>query len=201
MDSLDALVAVGSMSVGQAQILEELVEKRANIVVSGGTGTGKTTLLNVLGSLIPANERVVTIEDAAELSFPGHVVSLEGRPPNTEGKGAISLRSLLRSALRLRPDRIIVGEVRGPEALDMINALNTGHAGSMSTVHANSPEEALWRLETLALSGEERVGEAAVRRQLRSAINVVVQLERRDGLRRVASIAQVELDSVSEMEC
>jgi pilus assembly protein CpaF len=182
------------MTEGQAQYLHDAVLNRRNLVISGGTGTGKTTLLNILGGLVPATERVVTIEDAAELSLPGHVVRLEGRPANAEGKGEISLRTLLRSALRLRPDRLIVGEVRGPEALDMISALNTGHGGSMSTVHANSPDDALWRLETLALSGEDRVGELAVRRQLRSAVHLVVQLEKKDGLRRLSEIAAVEAD-------
>lgn len=201
VDSLESLRAKGSMNEAQVRLLDGLVADRANLVVSGGTGTGKTTLLNLLAARIPPGQRVVTIEDAAELSFPGHVVRLEGRPSNSEGRGAISLRTLLRSALRLRPDRILVGEVRGAEALDMINALNTGHAGSMSTVHANTPEEALWRLETLALSGEERVGETAVRRQLRSAINVIVQLERRDGLRRVATICRVKGETVEEIVC
>src|SRR5690606_35755560 len=135
------------------------------VVVSGGTGAGKTTLLNLMARLIPDHERVVTIEDAAELSLPGHVVRLEAHPPNSEGVGEITIRELLRSALRLRPDRIIVGEVRGPEALDLISALNTGHQGSMTTVHANSPEEALWRLETLALSAGV-VSETAIVRQL-----------------------------------
>lgn len=201
VDSLESLRATGSMNDAQVRLLDALVADRSNLVVSGGTGTGKTTLLNLLGARIAPDQRVVTIEDAAELFFPGHVVRLEGRPPNSEGKGAISLRTLLRSALRLRPDRIIVGEVRGAEALDMINALNTGHAGSMSTVHANSPEEALWRLETLALSGEERVGEIAVRRQLRSAINVIVQLERQNGLRSVAAISRVRGETVEEIAC
>ena len=194
VDSLPALVARGVMSSGQAGHLSEAVRTRRNLVISGGTGTGKTTLLNILGGLIPESERIVTIEDAAELSLPGHVVRLEGRPANAEGKGEISLRTLLRSALRLRPDRLVVGEVRGPEALDMISALNTGHGGSMSTVHANSPDEALWRLETLALSGEERVGELAVRRQLRSAVHLIVQLEKRDGLRRLSEIAAVDTE-------
>lgn len=201
VDSLESLRAAGSMNDAQVRLLDSLVTDRANLVVSGGTGTGKTTLLNLLAARIQAGQRVVTIEDAAELSFPGHVVRLEGRPANSEGKGAISLRTLLRSALRLRPDRIIVGEVRGAEALDMINALNTGHAGSMSTVHANSPEEALWRLETLALSGEERVGVTAVRRQLRSAIKVIVQLERSDGRRRVAAICRIQGETVQEITC
>jgi pilus assembly protein CpaF len=201
VDSLEALLARGTLDESQLHLLHDLVVTRTNLVVSGGTGTGKTTLLNLLAGRIPAGDRVVTIEDAAELSFRGHVVRLEGRPANSEGNGAITLTDLLRSALRLRPDRIIVGEVRGPEALDLISALNTGHAGSMSTVHANSPEEALWRLETLALSGEERVGEIAVRRQLRSALQVVVQLERRDGIRRIVSIGRVGADGVEEITC
>ncbi|MGQ0848732.1 MAG: CpaF family protein [Actinomycetota bacterium] len=199
--SLDGLVELGSITAGQASRLRELVANRANLVVSGGTGTGKTTLLNLLATEIAEGQRVVTIEDAAELAFPGHVVRLEGRPPNSEGKGEITLRALLHSALRLRPDRIVVGEVRGAEALDMVNALNTGHAGSMATVHANSPEEAMWRLETLALSGEERVGELAVRRQLWSAIDVVIQLERQDGRRRVDAIGAVKGDRIEVEPC
>lgn len=160
------------------------------MVISGGTGTGKTTLLNLLGGLIPPHERVVTIEDAAELSLPGHVVRLEARPPNAEGVGAITIRELVRSALRLRPDRLIVGEVRGPEALDLVSALNTGHRGSMTTVHANSPEEAMWRLQTLALSAGD-TSERAVGRQLRAAIDLVCQIERIGHLRRIVAIAPV----------
>jgi pilus assembly protein CpaF len=198
---LAGLVAAGSLTPAQSEYLRTAVLGRRNLVVSGGTGSGKTTLLNLLAGEIPAGERVVTIEDAAELALPGHVVRLEARPANIEGAGAITLRTLLRSALRLRPDRIVVGEVRGPEALDMIAALNTGHAGSMSTVHANSPDEALWKLETLALSGDERVGEEAVRRQLLAAVQVIVQLERRGGHRRVAAIAEVHPDGCQEVQC
>lgn len=188
--SLEDLVAAGGADAAAAAQMRAAVRERRNIVVSGGTGSGKTTLLNLLSAEIPAGERVVVIEDASELRLSGHVVRLEARPPNAEGAGEITLQQLVRSALRLRPDRIVVGEVRGPEALDLISALNTGHAGSLATVHANSPEEALWRLETLALSGERRVGEEAVRRQLRSAVHLLVQLERRDGRRRVVEIAE-----------
>jgi pilus assembly protein CpaF len=188
--SLEDLVAAGGADDDAAAQMRAAVRGRRNIVVSGGTGSGKTTLLNLLSAEIPAGERVVVIEDASELRLSGHVVRLEARPPNAEGAGEITLQQLVRSALRLRPDRIVVGEVRGPEALDLISALNTGHAGSLATVHANSPEEALWRLETLALSGERRVGEEAVRRQLRSAVHLLVQLERRDGRRRVVEIAE-----------
>jgi pilus assembly protein CpaF len=201
IDSLAELSARGSLSAGQAEVLRGLVRERRNLIVSGGTGSGKTTLLNILGAEVDSDERVVTIEDAAELCFPGHVVRLEARPPNSEDKGAIPLRALLRSALRLRPDRIIVGEVRGAEALDMIGALNTGHDGSMATVHANSPEEAMWRLETLALSGEERVGETAVRRQLWAAIDYVLQLERRKGIRTLTSIAPVGRGQMEDSLC
>jgi pilus assembly protein CpaF len=190
--SLAELVTRGSITTAQLELLRQLVGGRKNLIVSGGTGTGKTTLLNLLAAEIPDGERVVTIEDAAELSFEGHVVRLEGRPANSEGQGAISLRSLLRSALRLRPDRIIIGEVRGAEALELVGALNTGHAGSMATVHANSPEETMWRLETLALSGEERVGEEAIRRQLWGAIDGVLQLERLGGQRRLGALALID---------
>jgi pilus assembly protein CpaF len=172
----------------QSVELGELVRARSNLVVSGGTGAGKTTLLNVLSRSIDPADRVVVIEDASELQLAGHVVRLEARPANAEGAGAITVRNLLRSALRLRPDRIVLGEVRGEEALDLVGALNTGHAGSMSTVHANSPEEAMWRLETLALSGSARVGEVAVRRQLQASIDVIVQIERRHGRRVVTAI-------------
>ncbi|MGH8944579.1 MAG: ATPase, T2SS/T4P/T4SS family, partial [Acidimicrobiia bacterium] len=148
---------------------------------------GKTTLLNLLGAEIPTGERLVTIEDAAELAIPGHVVRLEARPANAEGVGAITIRDLVRSALRLRPDRIVVGEVRGPETLDLVSALNTGHRGSMTTVHANNPEEAIWRLETLALTAGD-TSESAVRRQLQAAIDLVCQMERVGSTRRVVSL-------------
>ena len=187
-EDLEALVELGSVTPGQADELSAVVKERKNLVVSGGTGAGKTTLLNVLSGLVAEGERVVVVEDAAELRLRGHVVRLEGRPPNSEGAGAITLRQLIRSALRLRPDRIVVGEVRGPEALDLVNALNTGHSGSMSTLHANSPTEALWRLETLALSGAGNLPADAIRSQIRSAIDVVIQVERDRGRRRVAAI-------------
>jgi pilus assembly protein CpaF len=187
--SLEDLVAVGSATGAQVEALGAAVRERLTIVVSGGTGAGKTTLLNLLARLIPSDERVVTIEDAAELSLPGHVVRLEAHPPNVEGVGEITIRQLLRSSLRLRPDRLIVGEVRGPEALDLISALNTGHRGSMTTVHANSPEEAMWRLETLALSSGV-VSREAVVRQLQTSVDLVVQVDRgAQGRRVITSIA------------
>ncbi len=186
--SLAGLVGAGTAHADQVDQLVEAVTSRATIVVSGGTGAGKTTLLNLLAGSIPSEERVVTIEDAAELALPGHVVRLEARPPNAEGAGEITIRDLIRSALRLRPDRLIVGEVRGAEALDLISALNTGHRGSMTTVHANSPEEALWRLQTLALSSG-LASEAVISRQLYAAVDCVVQIERIRGGRRISAIS------------
>lgn len=192
MASLSDLVDSGAIDQAGADLLTDAVRARRNLLVCGGTGSGKTTLLNVLSAEIPATERVVTIEDSAELQLRGHVVRLEARPPNAEGAGEITLRTLVRHALRMRPDRIVVGEVRGPEALELIQAMSTGHAGSMGTVHANGPDEALWRLETLALSGDSRIPELAVRRMLRAAIEIVVHLERRSGRRRVVAIDAVE---------
>jgi pilus assembly protein CpaF len=186
--TLDGLVGAGSATPRQADRLREIIAGRRNIVVSGGTSSGKTTLLNVLSGEIPPGDRVVVVEDAAELALEGHIVRLEARPPNVEGAGEITLSRLLRSALRLRPDRIVLGEVRGPEALDLLTALNTGHDGSMSTIHANGPDEALWRLQTLALSGARRIDPEAVRRQLDAAVHVVIQLERVAGRRRIAAI-------------
>lgn len=188
VDRLSDLVRFGAASQEQLESLREAVAARKTVVVSGGTGAGKTTLLNLLGAVIPEQERVVVIEDASELAIPGHVVRLEARPANVEGAGEITIRSLLRSALRLRPDRIILGEVRGPEALDLVWALNTGHRGSLTTVHANSPREAVWRIETLALSAGV-TSERAVSRQLRAAVDVVVQVEREGPHRRITSIA------------
>ncbi len=193
--SIEELVATDTASPEQAERLRDAVAARETVLVSGGTGSGKTTLLNVLAGLIPPSERVVTIEDAAELQIPGHRVRLEAHPANSEGAGELTVRQLLRSALRLRPDRIVVGEVRGPEALDLIWALNTGHRGSMSTVHANSPEEALWRIETLAISAGD-TSPVAVNRQLMAAVDLVVQLERTDVGRRIVAIAGVEAEGV-----
>jgi pilus assembly protein CpaF len=195
--SLEDLVAAGTATQGQVDTLTAAIHTRKTILVSGGTGTGKTTLLNLLAALIPSEERVVTIEDAAELRIPGHRVRLEAHPANQEGVGEITIRSLLRSALRLRPDRIIVGEVRGAEALDLISALNTGHRGSLSTIHANTPREALWRLETLALSAGD-TPEIAVRRQLHAAIDFVVQLDRDGAARSITEIATVGNDGIEE---
>ena len=197
---LGTFVDWGSMTSGQRSLLEQAILDRKNIVVSGGTGTGKTTLLNALAGTVPQTERIITIEDTAELKFSGHVVRLEARPANAEGQGRVTLADLVRTALRMRPDRIIVGEVRGSEALDMIAAMNTGHDGSLSTVHANGPDDALWRLETLALTSEG-VGELAVRRQLRSGVDLVVHLSRRNGHRRVEAIAEVDQDGCRELPC
>lgn len=188
---LAGLVAADGIDPTGADLLRAAVHDRRSLLVSGGTGTGKTTLLNVLSKEIAAEERIVTVEDAAELRLTGHVVRLEGRPPNTEGAGAIELRSLLRHALRLRPDRIIVGEVRGSEALVMIQAMSTGHAGSMSTIHANTPQEALWRLEMLAMAADPGFGVETLRRQIHAALDAVVHVERVHGNRRVRTIASV----------
>lgn len=174
------------------EVLRDLVTSRTNLLVSGGTGSGKTTLLNLLLAEAHPEERTITVEDSAELSVAGHCLRLEARPANAEGTGEITLQQLVRNALRLRPDRIVVGEVRGPEALDMVSAMNTGHSGSMGTIHANGPSEALWRLETLALSGERRVGRKSVERQIASAVGAVVQVERRGETRLVASVHRFE---------
>ena len=176
---------------GVAAFLTWAVGARFNVLVSGGTGAGKTTLLNALAAFIPEDERVITVEDAVELRLPGsHVVRLEARPPNAEGAGEVRLRDLVRNALRMRPDRIVVGEVRGPEALDMLQAMNTGHEGSLSTCHANSPPDALRRLETMVLMGDVALPLGAVRDQVRAALDLVVQVARRPGGRR--SIVAVE---------
>ncbi len=187
------LVERGTLAAEQCELLESAVASRRSVLVSGGTGSGKTTLLGALSSFIGAGERVVTIEDAAELCLQQpHVVRLESRPPNVEGRGEVTVRDLLRNALRMRPDRIVIGEVRGPEALDRLTALNTGHDGALSTVHANSPVDALSRLETLALMAGLGLPHEAIAEQVQRGIDLVVHLERRlDGARRVTEIAEV----------
>ena len=191
--SLDDLVENGTLPAPLAEFLAGAVEGRSTILVSGGTGSGKTTTLNALSGAIGSEQRIVTIEDAAELSLrQPHVVRLEARPPNIEGRGEVTIRQLVRNALRMRPDRIIVGEVRGAEALDMLMALGTGHDGSLTTVHANSPEEALRRIETLALMADVDLPHRAIREQVADAFDLVVHQERRaGGERRVVAVAEV----------
>jgi pilus assembly protein CpaF len=189
----DRLVAIGTLSAEQRQLLGDAVAARRSVLVSGGTGSGKTTLLNALSSFIAPTERVVTIEDAAELRLQQpHVVRLESRPAGVEGRGEVTIRDLLRNALRMRPDRIVIGEVRGVEALDLLTALNTGHDGALSTVHANSPGDALRRIETLALMAGVGLPHAAIAEQVQRGIDLVVHLQRQaDGSRRVTEIAEV----------
>jgi pilus assembly protein CpaF len=191
--SLEDLVGNGTLAAPLAEMLAACVRARASILVSGGTGSGKTTTLGALSAAIPGGERIVTIEDAAELRLrQRHVVRLESRPPNVEGRGEVTIRALVRNALRMRPDRIVVGEVRGAEALDMLMALNTGHEGSLTTVHANSPEDALRRVETLALMAGLGLPHEAVREQVASALQLVVHQARApSGARRVESVAEV----------
>lgn len=188
---IDELVCAGTLTREQADFISRAVEARRNVVISGGTGTGKTTLLGAFSACIGEEERVITLEDAAELRLQQpHVIPLETRPPNLEGKGEVSMRDLLRNALRMRPDRIIIGEVRGPEALDLLQALNTGHRGSMTTVHANSPLDALSRLETMALTAGVGLPSHAVREQIGRAVDVLVHMERSSsGKRCVCDIA------------
>ncbi len=189
----EALLNGGSWNESIQQFLAHAVERKLNIVVSGGTGSGKTTLLNVLSNFIPAQERVITIEDAAELTLSHeHLVTLEARPANLEGRGAVTIRDLLRNALRMRPDRIVIGECRGGEALDMLQAMNTGHEGSLTTLHANSPRDALARLEILVLMAGMSLPLTAIREQIASTIDLVVQIGRfPDGRRRITAVAEV----------
>ena len=191
--TIDDLVRFNSLSSGMATFLKMAVEHRLNAVISGGTGSGKTTLLNIIASFIPAGERVITVEDAAELRLPQeHVISFETRPPNLEGKGAITIRDLVKNALRMRPDRIVVGECRGSEALDMLQAMNTGHDGSMTTGHANSPEDMVRRLETMVLTSGLDLPIRAVREQIASAVDIVIQQTRFGcGTRKVTAVSEV----------
>ena len=188
------LIEKGSITAEAAQLLAACVAGHLNILVSGGTGTGKTTMLNILSSFIPSDERIVTIEDAVELQLrQPHVVRLETRPANIEGKGAVTIRDLVKNSLRMRPDRVVIGECRGGEALDMLQAMNTGHDGSLSTIHANTPRDGLARLDTLVLMAGFDLPSVAIRQQIASAVDLFVQIARfRDGSRRVVSITEVE---------
>ncbi len=189
----DDLIANQTLTSAMLYLLEGCVKARLNVLISGGTGSGKTTLLNALSRYIPSSERILTIEDAAELQLQqSHVVRLETRPPNLEGKGEVVQRDLVKNALRMRPDRIIVGEVRGAEALDMLQAMNTGHEGSLTTIHANSPRDALARLETMILMAGTNLPDRAMREQIASALDVVIQVSRlSDGSRRLVSISEI----------
>jgi len=192
--TVDDLLGFGTLSLEMAAFLEAAVKARLNVVVSGGTGSGKTTTLNILSSFIPDDERIVTIEDAAELQLrQNHVVSLETRPANIEGKGAVTIRDLVKNSLRMRPERIVVGEVRSGEALDMLQAMNTGHDGSLTTGHANSPRDMLSRLETMVLMAGIDLPVRAIREQISSAIDLIVQQSRlRDGSRKLTHITEVQ---------
>jgi pilus assembly protein CpaF len=191
--TMDDLINFGSLSAKCAQFLAQCVRGKLNVLISGGTGTGKTTTLNALSAFVPGDERVVTIEDAAELQLQqDHVITLEARPPNIEGQGEVRIRELVRNALRMRPDRIIVGEVRGPETLDMLQAMNTGHEGSLTTIHANSPRDALSRLETLVMTAGVELPHRAIREQIASAFDLLVQISRLvDGSRKVTHVTEV----------
>jgi pilus assembly protein CpaF len=184
---------MGTLSAQTAHFMDACVRGRLNVVVSGGTGTGKTTLLNVLSAYIPGDERIVTIEDSKELQLQQpHVLCLEARPPNIEGKGEVRIRDLVRNSLRMRPDRIVVGEARGAEALDMLQAMNTGHDGSLTTVHSNSPRDTLSRVETMSLMAGMDLPVRVIREQMASALDLVIHLSRlRDGTRRVTHISEV----------
>jgi pilus assembly protein CpaF len=191
--TMDDLISFGTLTPKAAQFLASCARGKLNVLISGGTGTGKTTTLNALSAFVPGDERIVTIEDAAELQLQQeHVITLEARPPNIEGQGEVRIRELVRNALRMRPDRIIVGEVRGPETLDMLQAMNTGHEGSLTTIHANSPRDALSRLETLVMTAGVELPHRAIREQISSAFDVLVQISRLvDGSRRLTHITEV----------
>lgn len=191
--TIQQLINLGSITQNMADFIRACVISRLNIIISGGTGSGKTTLLNILSSFIPADERIITIEDAAELKLQQeHVVRLETKPPNAEGRNAVTVRDLVRNALRMRPDRIVVGECRGGEALDMLQAMNTGHDGSLTTLHANTPRDALSRLETMVLMSGMDLPVRVIREQIASAIDLIIQQARmRDGTRKVISISEV----------
>jgi len=200
--TMDDLISFGSLNPQSAQFLAACVKGKLNILISGGTGTGKTTMLNAMSAYVPEDERIVTIEDAAELQLQQeHVITLESRPPNIEGQGEVRIRELVRNALRMRPDRIIVGEVRGAETLDMLQAMNTGHEGSLTTIHANTPRDALARLETLVMTAGVELPHRAIREQIASAFDLLVQISRLvDGSRRVTHVTEVltmESDVVS----
>jgi pilus assembly protein CpaF len=191
---IDDLIRFGTLNAHAARFLQACVVGRLNIIVSGGTGTGKTTTLNVLSSFIPAEERIVTIEDAKELQLnQEHVLAMEARPPNIEGKGHVSIRDLVRNSLRMRPDRVVVGECRGGEALDMLQAMNTGHDGSLTTIHSNSPRDTLSRIETMTLMAGFDLPVRAIREQMASALDLIVHLTRlRDGTRRITHVTEVQ---------
>jgi pilus assembly protein CpaF len=191
---VDDLIRYGTLNAHAARFLQACVVGRLNVVVSGGTGTGKTTTLNVLSSFIPSDERIVTVEDAKELQMhQEHVLSMEARPPNIEGRGEVTIRDLVKNCLRMRPDRVVVGECRGGEALDMLQAMNTGHDGSITTVHSNSPRDTLARLETLVLMSGFDLPIRAIREQMSSALDLIVHLTRlRDGTRRITHITEVQ---------
>jgi pilus assembly protein CpaF len=192
--SVEDLIGFATMTPAVVDLLRACVQGRLNIVISGGTGSGKTTTLNLLSSFVPADERILTIEDAAELQLrQQHVLRLEARPPNMEGRGAVTIRDLVRNSLRMRPDRIIIGEVRDGAALDMLQAMNTGHDGSITTVHSNGPRDALSRLETMVLMGGIDLPQRAIREQMASAVNLIVhQARMRDGTRRITHITEVQ---------
>lgn len=193
METIDDLLRLGTMTANMAKFLEACVKSKLNIIISGGTGSGKTTLLNILSSFIDEEERIITIEDAAELKLhQKHVISLETRMVNYEGEGEITIRDLVRNSLRMRPDRILVGEVRGKEAFDMMQAMNTGHEGSITTLHSNSPEDSINRLETMMLMNDMELPVNAIRNYIEKAIDIVIQIDRlSDGKRKVTSISEV----------